>query len=157
MKGTSCALTGHRVLPENFDCKQLFDELEALIRGGCDTFFCGMAEGFDLMCLRLLTELRDRYSFFIEACVPCRGQENSFSAENKLLYRDLIKKCDKTTVLSERYKNGCFLVRDRYMVDCADFVFAYCTKNTGGTAYTVRYAQSAGKNVIFFNPQGTLL
>ena len=149
MKNGSCALTGHRALPPFFNRRILFDELEALIKKGYNTFFCGMAEGFDLTALQLLVELKERYPIYIEACVPFKGQENGFSFENRTLYRDLIKKCDQVTVLFDRYKNGCYLVRDRYMVDCSDLLFAYCTKNEGGTAYTVRYALSAQKPVLY--------
>lgn len=149
MKKGACALTGHRVLPHNLDRRRLFDELESLVREGYSDFFCGMAEGFDLLCLQLLIELKERYPIYIEACVPFQGQELSFSEETRLIYRDLIKKCDKTTFLFESFCNGCYLARNRYMVDCADALFAYCTKNTGGSAYTVRYAEKTGKKIIF--------
>ena len=150
MSGRACALTGHRALPAQFDRRALFDEFEALLKEGYTDFFCGMAEGFDLLSLQFLVELKARYPIYIEACVPFRGQENSFSRENRTLYRDLIEKCDKVTVLFEKYRNGCFLARNRYMVDCCDLLFAYCTKETGGTAYTVRYAEKAEKPVRFF-------
>ena len=146
---TSCALTGHRVLPKNFNNRLLFDELEALIKEGCTSFFCGMARGFDLLALKLLVELKERYPIYLEACVPFRGQENTFPEQEFLLYRDLITRCDVTTVLFDSYKNGCYLARNRYMVDCSDMLFAFCTKSTGGTAYTLRYANSLSKPVIF--------
>ena len=145
----SCALTGHRELPPTFDRQRLFEELESLVRSGIDTFFCGMAEGFDLLSLQLLMELKERYPLYLEACVPFRGQEKSFSRENKLLYHELLKRCDQVTVLFEHYQNGCFLVRDRYMVDCSDMLFAYCTKKKGGSFYTVNYALSLKRKVIF--------
>ena len=58
MKNGSCALTGHRILPPSFDRRILFDEIEELIRKGYTSFFCGMAEGFDLLSLQLLIELK---------------------------------------------------------------------------------------------------
>ena len=149
MKNCACALSGHRILPASFNRRILFDELEALIRKGYNTFFCGMAEGFDLVSLQLLIELKERYPIYIEACVPFKGQENGFKAENRLLYRDLIKKCDQVTVLFEHYQNGCYLTRDRYMVDCSDCLLAYCTRSSGGTAYTVRYAKASQKPVLY--------
>lgn len=149
MKGGSCALTGHRELPDGLDRKLLFEELENLIREGYEYFFCGMAEGFDLLALGFLIELKENYPISVEACVPFLGQENSFSKENRSLYQDLISRCDKVTVLFPNYKKGCYLIRDRYMADCADLIFAYCTKRTGGTAYTVRYAKQTGKKVKF--------
>ena len=149
MKGASCALTGHRDLPAAFNRKLLYDELEGLIRDGCTSFFCGMAEGFDLMSLQFLVDLKENYPIYLEACVPFRGQERNFREHDRMLYHYLMRQCDHVTVLFDSYKNGCFLVRDRYMVDCSDLVFAYCTRSSGGTAYTVRYAKEAGKPVIF--------
>lgn len=143
-----CALTGHRVLPADFNEKQLLSELESLIKEGYTFFYCGMAEGFDLLALKALLTLKEIYPIEIEACVPYTGQERSFSAEMKALYRTLIDKCDKKTVFFEKYTDGCFLIRNRYMVDNADCIYAYCLRNTGGTAYTVRYAESKNKKVI---------
>ena len=149
MKNGSCALTGHRILPKNFNRKQLFDELEALIKAGYTSFFCGMAEGFDLLALQFLVDLKETYPIYIEACVPFKGQERNFSEHYRMLYHYLIRQCDHVTVLFDKYQNGCYLVRDRYMVDCSDILFAYCTRSSGGSAYTVRYAKSVSKKVIF--------
>ena len=148
MKKVVCALTGHRILPADFDEAELHRELEILIKGGCNAFLCGMAEGFDLLCLRLLIKLKEKYSFTVEACVPFVGQETYFSKENKRLYRELLKKCDDTTTLLQSYQSGCYFLRNRYMVDSSDFVFAYCTKSTGGTVYTVGYAKRKNKTVV---------
>ena len=148
MNKTACALTGHRVLPVNFNVQKLSEELEDLIKDGCSYFYCGMAEGFDLCALKILVSFKKTYPIKIEACVPYKGQENYFSAQMKALYRELILQCDETTVFFDRYTEGSFLIRNRYMVDKADVVFSYCTRNTGGTTYTVRYAESKGKKVI---------
>ena len=145
----ACCLTGHRALPPSFDKNALYYKLEEQIRGGCDTFLCGMAQGFDLLALECLAELKQKYKFYIEACVPFKGQERAFPPAEREKYRNLLSWCDRETVLFESYRNGCYLIRDRYMVDCADFVLAYCTKQTGGTAYTVRYAKEKNLPVEF--------
>lgn len=145
----TCALTGHRKLPPDFDRNGLYDGLEELIKEGYDRFLCGMAAGFDLLALDCLVALQAKYRIYIEACVPFDGQENSFSIEEKRRYRELIQWCSVVRVLYPAYQNGCYLSRDRYMVDRADILFAYCVKETGGTAYTVRYARTKGVKVIF--------
>lgn len=145
----ACALTGHRDLPEKFDKNAVYDELERFLRDGYDYFYCGMAQGFDLTALECLVTLRKKYRFRVEACIPYAGQEEYFSQKEKALYRSLIGWCDKVTVLCDGYREGCFLIRDRYMVDGADAVLAYCKRETGGTAYTVRYAQKKGLPVRF--------
>ena len=145
----TCALTGHRKLPVDFNENGLYDKLEEMVVSGYDTFLCGMAYGFDLTALKCLVALKRKYKFTIEACIPYAGHERSFSREDKKLYYELIEWCDNKTVMFDRYCNGCFLARDRYMVDCADRVLAYCHKRTGGSAYTVEYAFKMRKPVIF--------
>lgn len=145
----SCALTGHRGLPRDFDKNALYDRLELLTESGCKTFFCGMAEGFDLVALSCLADLKRRKTLYVEACVPFPGFEKRFSPSGRRLYEELISWCDRTTVIFQEYCNGCFLARNRYMVDCADVLLAYCNRLKGGTAYTVRYAERKGVPVLY--------
>ena len=142
-------MTGHRKLPREFDKNAVYDRLEELIKSGCDTFFCGMAEGFDLLALECLTDLKQKYRIYIEACIPYAGQESKFCAEERKKYRELLSWCDKRTVLFPAYRNGCFLIRNKYMVDCCDVLLAYCTKSSGGSAFTVNYAREKGKEIVF--------
>lgn len=150
MKKT-CAITGHRELPVDFDKNALYDELENLVREGCDEFLCGMAEGFDLTALDCLLSLREKYPLSLHACIPFAQQDKYFSQESKKLYAKLLAACNVKTILSENYYDGCFLARNRFMVDRCDVLFAYCTQKTGGTRYTVNYARKAGIPVLFFN------
>lgn len=143
-----CALTGHRELPVRYNVNAVYDALEKRIRGGCGRFRCGMARGFDLAALECLADLRQRYRFSIEACIPYAGHERGFSPEERGRYRVLLSWCDEKTVLFPAYTRGCFLARDRYMVDGADELLAYCVKESGGAAYTVRYAEKTGVPVV---------
>ena len=145
-----CALTGHRHLPPDFRADVVYDDLEALIKEGYDTFLCGMAWGFDLKALECLIALRQKYRIRLDAYVPFDGQENSFPPEERKKYKELISWCDVVHILYPAYQQGCYLLRDRAMVDRADLVYAYCTRNTGGTAYTVKYARSRGLEVRLF-------
>lgn len=149
MNEKACALTGHRSLPADFDRNHLYDTLENLIEGGYRIFYCGMAQGFDLLALQCLVDLKRKYRLYLEACIPYPGQSARYPEPDKDDYKYLLGWCDKKTVLYGAYTDGCFLARDRYMVDGADAVLAYCTRNTGGTAYTVRYAKKKGIPVFF--------
>lgn len=148
MSGKRCALSGHRVLGDDFPENGVYDSLEEAIQKGYDYFLCGMAQGFDLYALECLIQLKQKYSIQIEACIPFEGQEKYFSQENKRRYRTYLTWCDKKTVLFEGYRNNCFLVRDRYMVDNADLLLAYCKEIKSGTGYTVRYAQKKGVPLV---------
>lgn len=146
----TCALTGHRTLPKDFNVNALYDTLEELIRSGYDVFLCGMARGFDLLSLECLAALKQKYRIRIEACIPYRGHGESFKNAERKRYTDLLSWCDEERVLYEYYCDGCFLARDRFMVDRADILFAYCIKDKGGAAYTVNYAQKKGVEITFF-------
>lgn len=142
------ALSGHRDLPEDFDTNRLYDALEDLIRAGNFYFCCGMARGFDLVALKCLLDLKQRYHVRIEACIPYLGQENRFPPREKEFYREALLSCDEKTYVSKTYFNGCALVRNRYMVDKCDTLLAYCTRDTGGTAFTVKYARTKGLRIV---------
>lgn len=144
-----CALTGHRDLPADFDVNQLYDLLETVVREGYDTFYCGMARGFDLLALDCLVALAAKYRLHLIACIPYEGQENGFSYEMRKRYLRLLEWCDEKIVLSPTYRFGCYHARDRYMVDHTDLVIAYCTRDSGGTAYTLAYAKKQGKEIRF--------
>lgn len=148
-KGFRCALTGHRDLPADFDKSALFAALEGLLEEGYYVFYCGMARGFDLMALSYLIERKWAYHVRVEAFIPHSDQAEYYCDEEKKLYDRLLKECEIVHIAAQNYFKGCELYRDRLMVDKADLVFAYLTRDTGGTAYTVRYAQKCGVEVRF--------
>ena len=68
--------------------------------------------------------------------------------KNKKKYYEINGVADEVKCLSDKYYNGCMHIRNRYMVDNTDVCIAYITKETGGTASTVRHAKNKGKPVI---------
>ena len=55
---------------------------------------------------------------------------------------------DKVVRVSEHPSREAYLERDRHLVDGSSICLAYCTRDTGGTAYTVRYARKQGLEVV---------
>ncbi|MBP5242911.1 MAG: DUF1273 family protein [Clostridia bacterium] len=151
MTETCCALTGHRELDDAFDFIQLKNILRSLVlERGVSSFYCGMAIGFDTVALECLLALKKDFpSIKIIACIPCPEQADKFGKENKQRYYRLLSACDEKIILSERYTPGCMHLRNRYMVDNAQYLVAYYRKSTGGTAYTVKYAESRGRKIIY--------
>ncbi len=148
----SCAFTGHRSLPENFDKEKLFQAVETLIVNGVCLFYNGMAMGFDLLAAECVLSLKEKYPHIkLFACIPFYGQEKSFPQTDKDRYAEILKKADNQTVLAERYFRGCMQVRNRYMADNADILVAFCKKETGGAAFTVKYFQKKypQKEIVF--------
>jgi len=50
--------------------------------------------------------------------------------------------------VSPSYTRGCMQLRNRYMVDRADTLIAYVKRDSGGSAYTKRYAIKKGLTII---------
>jgi uncharacterized phage-like protein YoqJ len=143
-----CAFTGHRVLTEEFDEKLLFDCIKNLIENGVDTFYCGMAVGFDLIAAQCVIDLKIDYPYLkLIACIPCEGQERYFEEDEKTVYQEVLSKCSSVIVLSKKYYKGCMQVRDQYMVDNSDVLVAFLRCNKGGTHYTVSYAEKKNKQI----------
>jgi uncharacterized phage-like protein YoqJ len=130
------------------------DIYDALSEKGYRTFYSGAAMGFDLLCA--LTVLNMKGSFMPEArlilALPCYNHYKNWSKNDKRVLANLLERADEVVYVSEDYRPGCMHKRNRYMVDRASFCIAYCTKKTGGTAYTVKYAQKSGmeiKNLVY--------
>lgn len=149
----SCAITGHRHLPKDFSTERLKQALRTLIESGVENFYNGLALGFDLITAETLLSLQEEYPHIkLYGCIPFYGQENRFPAEDKLRYANVVKGCTETVTLSDSYYSGCYFKRNDYMVERADVLFAYCTTDKGGAAYTVRtFSKKKGfNNIVFF-------
>jgi uncharacterized phage-like protein YoqJ len=120
-----------------------------LVKNGVDTFYCGMAIGFDLYAADVVLEVKKEYpNVKLVACVPCLGQEKYYSNENKQKYENVLINCDDVVVLAEHYYNGCMFVRDRYMVDNSEYLIVYMRQKAGGTLYTLNYALTTHKQLL---------
>lgn len=136
----SCVFTGHRDLMDDFSARRLRKEVKNAVENGVDVFYNGMAIGFDLIAAETVLGLKKKYPHIkLIACVPCYGQEKRFSETDKKRYVKILKKADETHVLSQEYYAGCMHARDRFMADRADMMIAYCKRETGGAAFTVKY------------------
>ena len=144
----SCALTGHRALRKDFSAEELENRLEEFIENGTDTFYCGMAVGFDLVCAQIILRLREKYAVKLIACIPYPGQSAKFSAAWRKIYDECVARADQKVTVSPEYSGFCMSARNQYMVNRADYVYAYLYDAKGGTANTVRYAQEKGKRVL---------
>ena len=151
MKPTKCVFTGHRELGEDFSPTKLKKTIKALMEDGVEVFYNGMAMGFDLLAAEQVLALKKKFpNVKLVACIPYYGQENNFSVHDKRRYVKVLKKADEQVLLSEEYYRGCLHQRDRYMVDLADVMVAYCVKDKGGAAYTLAYFRKTKPNCDIF-------
>ena len=144
----NCAFTGHRILEKNFDYNLLDRVVLNLIKGGTKNFYCGMATGFDMAAAESVLQYKKDFDINLIPCIPCLGQEESYSQKNKERYLKILEKCGKTVILATEYYDGCMFARDRYMVDKCDVLVTYQRRKSGGTSYTVNYARCKGVNII---------
>lgn len=162
------AFTGLRPqkLPFGFDAEHpRYAELTAKIKAHLSALIqkqnirhviSGMALGSDLLCMEVSVELkRELYpNLLIEAALPCRKQESLWKAEQQQRYKDLLNLCDIIHLCSNRpYFCGCMAIRNQYMVDNADYVYAvWDGTQPGGTQQTIEYARQQSKRIIILNP-----
>ena len=151
LKEKSCAFTGHRDLKSDFSLKKLEKEIVSLIKKGVDTFYCGMAVGFDLVVGKIVVSLKNEYpQIKLVACVPFNGQEKYYDGEDKERYYKILDFADEKVVLHETFKKYAYLQRNRYMVDRSNYLIAYLRENKGGTHQTVEYFKKKGEGEIIF-------
>ena len=132
--------TGHRGLAPYFNAERLWDELEYVISRGVETFYNGMAVGFDLLAAEAVLFLKKKYpKIKLVACIPFYNQERYYNDTDKARYARIIKEADKRILISDEYSKDAPLKRNRYMAEHADVLITYCKKNSGGSAYTVNY------------------
>lgn len=152
----TCCVTGHRDLPPGavpFVTEALELAVEQAVLEGFTCFLSGFAEGVDLLFAEIVAQRRSAYPHIrLEAILPCRARYQKL-----LLYDNthtLLDACQDVYFISEDYTKGVYLKRDRYMVDRSSQVIAvYDGRETGGTAYTVRYAGGKGKPVSIIVPK----
>ncbi len=149
----TCCFTGHRIVPlkQKADILNKTEEIcENLIKRGYKTFIAGGALGFDTICALCVLRLRDKYrDIKLVIAAPCKNQDKGWRETDSEIYREILGKADEVKFVSEEYSIGCMQKRNRFMVDCSSVCVAYLKKNSGGTAYTVRYAADCDKEIVF--------
>lgn len=148
----TCCLSGHRTIPVNrYDTVMqcLHETVTDLVEQGYDTFLTGGALGFDTLGAQVLLSLKEQYPQLRLILVqPCATQTAGWSRANVEAYESIRARCDDCVCLSDFYYNGCMQVRNRYLVDHSSACICYLNNLRSGTAYTVKYAESQGLQII---------
>ena len=159
-KETSLSFSGHRQekLPQS--CEQLeklktmlWEEIDKAIQDGITTFYHGGCYGFDLLAAEIVEQRKrvidtiNPVEYKLICIIPYEGQPQKWSEDNRNKYYDILSKCDEAITLNTHYKSGCYHERNRYMVDNSSRLICYCASNTGGTKYTLNYAEKNGLQI----------
>lgn len=154
-----CSVIVHN-LNEGVKCKEYLTYLKtlenkiktAIVDYGVTCFISGMALGVDLDFAEIVLNLRKTFLITLECAIPCPNQTYRWSVRDIKRYKQIIKRADKVTLLSERYTPDCMLKRNRYMIDKSALAIAVFNGiKQGGTWYTIRYAKAKGVRVMTIN------
>ena len=146
-KEHTCCVTGHRNIPADkiqYVQIQLRQELLQAIQSGYTHFISGFAAGVDLIFAGIVADLKREYPITLEAAIPYPGRMNTPDE----VFQCLLKECDIVKVHTDRYSKSCYMVRNRYMIDCSALVIAvHDGRKSGGTAATIKYAHQMERDV----------
>ena len=141
--------TGHRELSHKDIHSQLDNLSERLIKQGYIHYAAGGALGFDTEAALAVLRAREKHPHIkLILILPYHKQAKNWDKEQQVLYENIKMKADKVTYTCEKYSRGCFHMRNRALVDGSSLCVAYLVKGTGGSAYTVGYAEKKGVKII---------
>ena len=118
--------------------KNLIDKSAHVVISGC-------AIGLDTWLAECALELKIHLRMY----VPFKGQGSNWPEKARKKYQYLLDNAALVYQVSENYSKDVFFKRDRAMIDDCNEVFALLdpNKKSGGTYYTVQYAQSLNKPI----------
>ena len=148
----TCSFTGHRQI-FHIHAESLPSILEQIIlkvfNSGYIWFQSGGALGFDLLAADTVISLRRSIpDIKLRMILPCRNQAERWRASDRAHYNNVISLADDVIFMQESYTPYCMHERNRALADTSSLLISYLTNNHGGTAYTVRYAESKSKKII---------
>ena len=116
--------------------------------------WCRRAVGYDTLAAQILFNLRDTICPQIKVILvyPFDGFTHFWTDAQRSLYAKLLPRYNKITQVSERNCPAAYLRRNRHLVDHSAYCICYCTRQTGGTAYTVQYARQMGLQILYTAP-----
>ena len=120
-----------------------------LVNDGVIYYGAGGALGFDTVAARTIIKMREVYSNIkLILVLPCREQTKGWNDSEVETYNYILSQADKVVYTSEKYYAGCMHKRNRHLVDNSSHCICFKNKDTGGTAYTVDYAQKSGLKIF---------
>ena len=119
--------------------EKLYTQIKELICQGAEEFLLGGYGDFDVLCARVVCELKGNYP----------------QIKSTLVIPYINRDYDKTLYDSSEYppietvpKRFAISKRNEYMIQRADVVIAYITHNWGGASTTFKYAKRKKKKII---------
>lgn len=149
------ALTGHRPARLKYDNNlnhpnwyPIIDWIKGKIQEyGITDVYSGMAEECDMACALAAIQVKSYgYPLKLHCVLPCKDYQSSHP-----MYDYIKNRADEWIELSDTFYKGCDNVRDQYMIDHSDILFAIWDRNkSGGVWSTIRKAQKKGIDIVFY-------
>ena len=152
MRKETCCFTGHQQIPQG-EREEIANRLErviaALYQKGVQYYGAGGALGFDALAARTVIRLRENSpGMKLILVLPCLTQTRGWRPEDIAEYERIKAQADKVVYTAQQYTPGCMHRRNRHLVDNSGVCVCYLTRDSGGTAYTVRYAEKRGLAIV---------
>ena len=152
MRKHTCCFSGHRRIP-NEDLliikQKLMGAITSAIKDGYIFFGAGGALGFDTLAAQTVLELKKQYAHIrLILVLPCLSQARYWREQDISEYELIKRSADKVVYTSQEYSYDCMHKRNRHLVENSSLCICYLKEQSGGTAYTVKYAESRGLNII---------
>ena len=154
LENKSVCFTGHRKIRKK-DTEienNLYKIIEDLIHKGFLYFYAGGAKGFDALASKTVIKLKEKYTNIkLILVLPFYNQyekENNWTIEEINEYNNLKNSAHKIIYTQETYSAGCYYKRNRFLIDHSDICLCYKYKNSGGTSYTINYAENQNLKII---------
>ncbi len=152
MRNETCCFTGHRQIPPG-EQEQIASKLESVIvslyQKGIRCYEAGGARGFDALAAKTVIRLREKCpGIKLILVLPCLTQTRGWRSEDVTEYERIKAQADEVFYTAHQYTRGCMHKRNRHLVDHSGVCVCYLTREKGGTAYTVRYAEKQGLEII---------
>lgn len=152
VKIKTVCFTGHRSIPEKRAIlipRALETMISGLIAMGAQSFRLGGAVGFDTIAALSVLEAKEKHPHItLDLILPCRDQTEKWDEYNVKAYNYILSRADSVSYVRDKYTRGCMYERNRRLVDGSDMVIAYLERTSGGSAYTYRYAEEKGVEII---------
>ncbi|MBQ8550329.1 MAG: DUF1273 family protein [Clostridia bacterium] len=158
MKNSTCCFFGHRTINETEELKlKLYEIIEKLIvENSVDTFLFGSKSRFDSLCLKLVTELKEKYPhikrIYIRAEYPYISEHYKkylLESYEDTYYPEKILNSGRAAYVERNYE---MIDKSRYCVIYYDEHGAPATRKSG-TKIALDYALKKQKHVILLPPQ----
>lgn len=153
MRKQTCCFTGHRDIPQDKET-EITERTEKIIKEligkGVKYFGVGGALGFDTLVAKILFRLRETEHPSIKVILvyPFEGYINRWTQEQQAVYRQLLPCYNKRVCIADHPSKEAYLQRNRHLANNSGYCISYCTRDSGGTAYTVKYAHSKGLTIL---------